>query len=353
MAYNIFIDTSIFKDQCFDVENRQFQSLERLRQSGLINLFITDVVKAEVENRIKFEVEDGAKLVKKKARTLWTYFNTKKEDITQDLLNKFNNYIKKNFTLIEVPENGIGKRIIYNYLNNKPPFDTSKEDKKHEFPDAFIIEAIAEYLEERNWKGIFLSGDHDCISFINNNERLDYEEKIGTLLNRLNTKNDECTAKISQAMNNQNSNLVSVLNAFLESLDIDHYGYDTDELSQNSFFDFDISSVDYIEDSLEFSRTDYYIYDIDSETEYVQLAISVQYQVNAVLNADDYSNASYDKEDDRYYFVENIEIDNRFQVEEVEIVVGLNIETGEFEVISEPDEINTEFNIDEPLDADE
>ena len=62
MAYNIFIDTSIFKDQCFDVENRQFQSLERLRQSGLINLFITDVVKAEVENRIKFEVEDGAQL---------------------------------------------------------------------------------------------------------------------------------------------------------------------------------------------------------------------------------------------------------------------------------------------------
>ncbi len=352
MAYNIFIDTSIFKEQCFDVDNRQFKSLERLRQGGLINLFITDVIKAEVENRIKFEVEDGAKLVKKKARTLWTYFNTKKEDITRDLLNKFNNYIKKNFTIIEVPEDDIGKRIIYNYLNNKPPFDTSKEDKKHEFPDAFIIETIANYLEKINSHGIFLSGDHDCISFINNNEILDYEEKIGTLLNKLNTENEEYTAQISIAMNNRDSNLESIINSFLSNLDIDNYDYDTHELSQNSFFDFDISSIDYIEDSLEFNRTDYDIYDIDPETKYVQLAISVQYQVNSVLNADDYSNASYDKEDDRYYFVENIEIDNRFQVEEIEIVVGLDTSTGEFEVISEPDEINPEFNIDEPLDED-
>lgn len=353
MAYNIFIDTSIFKNQCFDVENRQFISLERLRQNGFINLFITDVVKAEIENRIKFEVEEGAKIVRKEARTIWSYFNTRKEDIIQNLLDKFNNYIKKNCTIIEVPEKGIGKRIISNYLNNKPPFDTSKEDKKYEFPDAFIIETIAEYLKERNWSGIFLSSDHDCISFIDNNERLTYEEKIGTLLNRLNAENEEYTMRISQAMSNRSSNLEQVLNVFLASLDIDNYGYDSNDLSQNSFYDFDISSVDYIPDSLEFSRTDYDIYDIDPEENYVQLAISVQYQVNSVLNADDYSNASYDKEDDRYYFVENIEIDNRFQVEEVEIVVGLDTSTGEFEVISEPDEIHTEFNIDEPLDEDE
>lgn len=353
MAYNILIDTSIFVNQCFCFDNYYFKSLSRLWRAGLINLFITDVVKAEVENRINISIKDGAKVIKKDAHILGAYLNIKPKDIIEDLHKKFQHYIALNCTILPVPEYFIGKRIIDNYLNNKPPFDNPKSIKKQEFPDAFIIETFADYLEKNDLKGIFLSSDKDCITYIDNNDRIEYTNDIGSLLDKLNRENEEYVARISQAMNNRVSNLAEILNDFVASLDIDNYDYDTHEFSHYSFYDFDISSLDFVSDSLDFSRTEYEIYDIDPEENYVQLSIPVSYQISSVLIADDYDNASYDKEDDKYYFVESIVIDEKFQVEDIEIVVGLDLSTGKFEILSGRDEINAEFNIDEPIEEEE
>lgn len=349
MAYNILIDTSIFVKQCFCFDNKYFTSLFRLQRAGLINLFITDVVKAEVENRINISIKNGAKVIKKEAHILGAYLDISPQSIINDILNKFHFYINAYFTVLEVPDYFIGKRVISNYLENKPPFDNERENKKCEFPDAFIIETFADYLTACDSQGIFLSIDKDCISFINNNDRIEYVNNLGSLLDRLNRENDEYTDKISQAMNNRTSNLRTVLNNFIADLTLDNYDYTTHELSHSSFYDFEISSLDYIPNSLDFSRTDYEIYDIDPDENYVQLEIPVSYQIASVLYADNYDDAVYDKEDDKYYFVKNIVIDNSFQIEDVEISVGLDLNTGNFEVLSKADEIDVEFDIDEPL----
>ena len=349
MAYNIFIDTSIFDNQCFDFDNRQFKGLEKLRRNGLINIFITDVIKAEVENRIKYHVKNEANIIRKDARILNTYFNPNSKEIIDKLTNEFHEFIAKNIMVIDVPESRIGKKIISNYLNNMPPFDTAKEKKKQEFPDAFIIETIADYLETNDLTGIFLSGDNDCKTYIDDNNRLSHVKDIKELLDKLNRENDECTNLIKQSLESAKSNLDEVLTNFINSLDIDNYSYETNEWSHFSFLDFDISSADYVENSLIINKNEYEIYDINPETMYAQLSVPVSYQVDSVLYAEDFSCASYDKEDGVFYNVETVEVDNRFNVEEVEIDLELDLSTGEFEIISESNEINAEFNIDEPL----
>lgn len=349
MSYNILIDTSIFVNQCFCFDNKCFQSLSRLRRAGLINLFITDVVKAEVEERINISIRNGAKLIKKDAHILGAHLDINQKTIIDDLLNKFHSYINTNFTILEVPEGSIGKRIISNYLENKPPFDKEKISKKYEFPDAFIIETFAEYLVKHNLRGIFLSNDKDSISFISNNNNIEYENNIGTLLDKLNRENEEYTAKISQVMKTGILNLRAALNTFIADLPLDNYDYTTHEFSRNSFYDFEISSLDYVENSVEYNSTEFEIYDIVPEENYVQLVIPVSYRILSVLNANNYDDAIYDKEDDKYYFVESIEIDNTFEIEEVDISVGLDLNTGDFEVLSETNEIAAVFNIDEPL----
>ena len=349
MAYNILIDTSIFVNQCFCFDNKSFIGLSKLSNAGLINLFITDVVKAEVEKRITVSIKNGEKIIRKEAHILGAYLNIKPKDIIQNIITSFHNYITLYVTVLKVPEYFIGKRIITNYLNNKPPFDNAKENKKQEFPDAFIIETFDSYLEEINQKGVFLSADKDCKTFIDNCERLEYVNDIGALLDKLNRENEKYVGLISQAINNPNSNLGNIINQFITSLDIDNYEYTTHELSHNSFLDYDLSSVEYIQNSFDINKNEYEIYDIDSEEQYVQMSIPVSYQVAASWEAEDYDNAIYDKEDDRYYFLESIVLKNNFRIEDIEISIGLDLNTGNFEILSESNEIDAEFDIDEPL----
>jgi len=308
MAYNILLDTSIFVNQCFCFENKYLKGLSRLKQAGLINLFITDVIKSEVENRISISIKNGAKVIKKDAHILGAYLDIDPKKIINDITTKFHEFLFLNTTTLDVPEYYIGKRIINKYMNNEPPFDNAKENKKQEFPDAFIIETFADHLEMYDSKGIFLSNDKDCITFIKNNDRLEYMDNIGALLDRLNRENEAFTSKITQAMNDEKSNLISTLNDFIEKLDLENYDYSTDELSHNSLLDYTIETIDYEPNSIILNRSEYEILDIDPEENYVQILIPIRYQVNSILDAKDYTNAIYDREDDRYYFVENVEI---------------------------------------------
>ena len=60
--------------------------------------------------------------------------------------------------------------VFDRYFSNKPPFDTKRSDKKSEFPDAFVLGALEEYLEQNPKKKVMVvSNDDDWKSTLQNN----------------------------------------------------------------------------------------------------------------------------------------------------------------------------------------
>lgn len=192
---NIFIDTSVYFSNNFAFRGELFQRLMTLAADGVINLYITDITKKEIESNIKnLFIEAYTTLIKcrNKARILrniedstfyklFDSFSLKNEQ--SFLLEQFNKFLVTAKTNV-IPTSEVSIIEVFNkYFLEEPPFNDKK--KKNEFPDAFILLALEKWAFENNENMYVISKDNDMFEFCKNIDKLIYIAKIEELFDKL------------------------------------------------------------------------------------------------------------------------------------------------------------------------
>jgi len=94
-----------------------------------------------------------------------------------------------------IPYNNVDIELIFDhYFNEYAPFST-KEKKKSEFPDAFVIQSIKDFVSKTRNKIIIVSNDPDWENSFLDNEHIVFMNKIHEALNYINEINRNNSAQ--------------------------------------------------------------------------------------------------------------------------------------------------------------
>ena len=163
---SIFLDTNIFISQKYDfsdTKNSDFNNLVKMVNDGKIKLYISQIVEHEVKKHIKEDIFEIFKEVKKSRNivlkkisknylqtlvlsNLFSFYNLKKDDISEEIISKFDKFLKDSKVCKLDCKNIDPQQII---VDSNPPFE-NKEKKKYEFPDAFMIAKLKRSFNEKN-----------------------------------------------------------------------------------------------------------------------------------------------------------------------------------------------------------
>lgn len=171
----VFVDTCIFEALNFDFEGINNQTLPEL-QRLLKELGIKSLTSSIIKNEISSHITNKAK---EKELQLEKLFNKNKDVFplvgiknVDKVINKINNldlvskYLKemekhfREYIILPIPK---AELIFDNYFNSIPPFSATGK-KKHEFPDAFVIQSILDFTYDNYYKVLVVSSDTDWIT---------------------------------------------------------------------------------------------------------------------------------------------------------------------------------------------
>ncbi|ALU60921.1 hypothetical protein ACA40_14020 [Pseudomonas syringae pv. lapsa] len=188
----IFIDTSVFYSNNFQFSERDLESLTRLLNSGLVTLLITNITIEEVKRHIRKELDTAASLLQSFQRKgkilrnsdsfsrspLFERFDISK--IEAEFFARFELLLSaKNVEVVSIdrvsPED-----IFRKYFSVSSPFSDNKPD---EFRDAFVLEALSIYAEEKHVRIHVLSKDDDMWDYCRNAPSLLFSKDLGELVN--------------------------------------------------------------------------------------------------------------------------------------------------------------------------
>ena len=170
LAETISIDTQVFVATGFGFSSKAFQSLKNHFASGRLNLVMTDITIREVHARIKRSVTEelvGQRSFINKARAL---FNSSipeakicltkldPEIVVKDLCDQFDAFLREAKATIIATKDLTAGDVLNKYFAGDPPFGGT-ENKRYEFRDAFSIQALADWSEERDLKMFVVSAD--------------------------------------------------------------------------------------------------------------------------------------------------------------------------------------------------
>jgi hypothetical protein len=298
----VFIDTSAYQSKNFQFGQHALGKLEQLVNDEKVYLLTTDVTNSEIESHLKEHAEHAAKAVKIIQKDAMFLRNTDElpcyglfEKVTSDEIFQIVN--QKFKTLIEspnveiVPIDNINPKIVFErYFNKTPPFD--KANKKNEFPDAFVLEAVNKLSQERHQSVYVVSGDGDMQSFTKEHENLLYLNRVDEFIDLVlrNSEELEEPAKYADSILEQlKGDLLIQAKEYLLASEVysdDIEGLD-DEIVEIIVNDIKISNKNLLEVSGEEAE-----YEIDFDVE-----------INAEFSISAYDRSPWDPEDKVYMFV--------------------------------------------------
>lgn len=168
---HVFIDTQCFIQNQLNLKNSSFNAFRELCSEGHFENVTTSIVVNEVKAWIIRQVKEEVTNLQKGTflkRNLLADINFSIEEYTTSLIEKefnlFLEYLEECKTInIDVTKTNIST-ILRSYFDNTPPFDN--KNKKSEFPDAFNMQGIMEYLDENGIQNInIVSKDRDLINY--------------------------------------------------------------------------------------------------------------------------------------------------------------------------------------------
>lgn len=201
---SVFLDTNIFKSSKYDFSDHSILALLKKHiESNEAVLFLSNIVIHEVEKHIRLDASALAtffRSAQKEAKNILssnvtsevpftTLFASATEEIIRGaLLNEFHKFIAESKAIC-LDNTGINiEEILNNYFAGNPPFGT-KEDKKHEFPDALIISKLKSQFHKENPLYI-ISKDKGFISAFDKADGFYVYSSIKELLNIINKQSE-------------------------------------------------------------------------------------------------------------------------------------------------------------------
>lgn len=293
----VFLDTNIFIKYNFNYKNISFIGLLELCSDYDLELYLTDVAELEIQDEIKIFVLETTRIHKDihfKSRIFSNLIQSYKcdfenvtntEPIINELLNQFKEFTDEAGVEIIKTKTDTILPTFKNYFKIAPPFDSGK--KRKEFTDSFILEALKSYAKNNNSRLYIVSNDGGMRKYCDKNSELIYVNSLNKLLDKFFTTCDPSSE-------------------LLEKIIRKNYRKIEDEIKENfSEFSFILSDYDGDVEDVNVSEIkilDNYLIKINKNE--FSFAIEASVSFDAYISYDDYSAAMYDKEDDKYYFVE-------------------------------------------------
>ncbi|RKR84111.1 hypothetical protein BDD43_4338 [Mucilaginibacter gracilis] len=311
---NIVLDTSFIEGQNF-LEGIVFGDLKKISRKRWGHLFITDIVYREVFSRFRQRLITEAEksrniqnLIENQLKTLKNseaykaFFNLPTVDLDAACAAfkvKFDRYIKE-ARIKTIPTGHLTiEKIFDDYFNAAPPFGSG--EKKSEFPDAFSYQAIKEYFEKHKDDCYLVTSDKDFDGLpttvvipvkqaaiaLDAIIRFEEEKKsrtpafIGEMFDRDKVKIEKQAHQL--------------ITAYLEE----------EVSSRGEIGGMEVDVLDHI-DLSDIDITGYAIVSLGEGEARLECPANFAYELDIAV--EDKSDAWYDKEDDRWHFVESTSV---------------------------------------------
>ncbi|MGR5446694.1 PIN domain-containing protein [Vibrio jasicida] len=298
----VFIDTSAFEKKNFQFGQHSLGRLQELIAQEKLYLLITDVTQQEIESHLKKHSEESASKVKKLTKEAMFLRNTpeldchgifnipKADDIFEIVNGKFHELLElESVELVSVQS--VNPKIVFDaYFNGLPPFE--KESKKHEFPDAFALEAIKKVSLDRCHSIYVISADGDMTSYADQEETLIPLNSVDELIDLV-VRNDEELAEptnfADQIFDELEENIVEIATEHLKYAEFVH--------TSTEFWDEEIADIKINSVSLSAKNLQ------DVSTEHADYEIEFEVEVTAEYSVPDYDRSPWDSEDKEYVHI--------------------------------------------------
>ncbi|MBB2713973.1 PIN domain-containing protein [Rhizobium sophoriradicis] len=164
---HVFLDTEVYRRAGYNVRNSQFKVFGDYILAGKLALHTTDITYAEVNRQIMELVSERAARLKKIARDFQRMSQLSSaipklpeiddKELGHSLWKAFLDVIVNDFNSNHILAQQIpASRIFKKYFAGAAPF---AERGSKEFPDAFMVEALANFCDENSAKMYVVSGD--------------------------------------------------------------------------------------------------------------------------------------------------------------------------------------------------
>ena len=258
----------------------------------------------------------------------------KAEEIYKITLQSFEDFLDKSSAEIVDIKNADVSIVFDKYFKSEPPFGGA--NKKSEFPDAFVLEAVCKVSKDRGHTLYVISNDGDMEKYANTLDNLIHLNRVDDLLDLVVRKEEELAKPVKFA------------DSILEQLESSLIGSAKSIISESEFY------------SDEASEVDDEIYQIDIESiciidknmisvsdEHVEYEIDFEVTLNAYYSLADYDRSPWDPEDKVHMFLlRNLIIKKHREVFSAYIIIDYidgirtNAEVSELEFTESAFELN-------------
>jgi hypothetical protein len=193
----VFLDTSTVRRSGFGVNNVSYTKLKSLLKDGSFTLITTDITQREIAKHAREQATEafgGFQKLRQKGHALrilsLKYDGKPLRELTEkaacdELEATVAAYFKEcNAKVIPIRPDSIG-RVFDSYFKKLPPF--GEGEKRKEFPDAFVFDALNVYCTAENQKVYVISEDKDFATACKGNPLCIHLESVETLLDIFNT----------------------------------------------------------------------------------------------------------------------------------------------------------------------
>jgi len=300
----VFIDTNAFEKKNYQFGQHALGRLEELIENEKIHLLITDVTKKEIDAHLRLKSEQAASKLTKMQKDAMFLRNTpnldchgiftkvKGDDIYAIISEKFNDFVEN--SLVEtIYVSTVNPQVVFDaYFNNLPPF--GKESKKHEFPDAFALEAVKQVSLAREHSIYIVSDDGDMKSYCEKEENFIHIENVDILIDLV-LRSDKAYEEPAKFADEIFDHLLGQITADAQqALEEGEFNCEFADPFDDIINSIEINAVNVGKKNLQSVDAEWAEYEVEFE-----VFVTAEYQLS------DYDRSPWDSEDKRYVFVLN------------------------------------------------
>ncbi len=296
------MDTEIFKSKNFNFKNYLFQRLINATADNLITVYITDIVKHEVESKIKENLFEELKekryeKITKDLKILRNIddfdnvFNIDFDIVYKKLLESFSAFLIDVKAVVLPSDKVLMGEVFRRYFTGELPFSNKK---KSEFPDAVSLLALEDWFKEKNQSITVLSNDNDLKNFCQKIDFFDHEHSLESFFNTIAKDKiyiHEFLVHVYDALQEEICfDIVDCVNDSVFTLDSDGGNVNFAQVNEVS-----IEEDPYI--------IDYEYDEINQNQGVATIAFTAMFLINANVSVVDYNSSPYDKEEHKFLFL--------------------------------------------------
>ncbi|WP_263359619.1 PIN domain-containing protein [Acidicapsa ligni] len=297
----VHLDTQFFVSSAFSFNSNKIESLKRHFASGRLRLILTDITIAEVHARIRKTVAEELLLHRQFVNQVKALHNSslqpitsllvkaKDDEVAADLSHQFDTFLHENGATTIYATKLSAEDVFKKYFSAEPPFGTA-ENKRHEFPDAFVVEALAGWTEGENSDLLVVTDDKlfgEACASSEAAERLHIKKTLTDLLNHVASDDEFAEYLRAEVM----KHMAEIEKQATEEFE----GYFFWVEDENGEAEVHVTQITH--------DGDVEILEIDEDEALFEMSFEVKF--TAKLSYDDSATASYDREDGSLIYVEH------------------------------------------------